>query len=90
MNSKCNIRVTRKQIQKLVNQVIQTYVRLCVIGFHVKNFKNEKNTHEGVLLVVNFQVSACIFAKSIIPPCVFLRFLNCANSIKSIKASHIS
>ena len=29
------------------------YVILCAISYHLHNFKNEENTHGGVLLLVN-------------------------------------
>ena len=38
--------------------------------------QREKNTEEGVLLLVKFQVSFCNFTKSNIPPWVFFTFLN--------------
>ena len=31
-----------------------TYVTLCAIWYHLYNLKNVKNTHRGVLLLVNF------------------------------------
>ena len=32
---------------------------LCVIWYHMCNLKNVKNTHRGVLLLVNLQALAC-------------------------------
>ena len=49
---------------------MQTYVVLCAIWYHSCNFKNVKNTHGGVLLLV-----ACNFTKSNTPPWVFFTFL---------------
>ena len=40
------------------------YVMLYAIWYHLKNFKNVKNTHGRVLLVVKLQASACNFTKS--------------------------
>ena len=40
----------------------------CVIWYHLRNLKNVKNTHGGVLLLVKLQVSACNITKSNIPP----------------------
>ena len=34
------------------------YVLLCTIWYYLHNFKNVKNTHEGVLLLVKFQAEA--------------------------------
>ena len=41
-------------------------------------FKNVKNTHGGVLLLVKLQALAC-----------FSRFLNCAHGTKSLNAPHL-
>ena len=46
------------------------------------NLKSVKNTHGGVLLLVNF-------TKSNTPSTVFLRFLNCTNGTKSSETSYI-
>ena len=35
-----------------------TYVMCCAIWHHLYNFKNVKNTHEGVLLLVKLQARA--------------------------------
>ena len=37
-------------------------------------FKNVKNTHEGVLILVKLQASACNFTKINTPPLVFFTF----------------
>ena len=42
---------------------------LCTIWYHLYNFKNLKNTHAGVLLLVKLQAS-----KSNTPPWVFFTF----------------
>ena len=47
-----------------------------VFYFHLCNLNNVKNTEEGVLLLVKFQVSFYNFTKSNIPPWVFFTFLN--------------
>ena len=43
----------------------------CVIWYHLHHVKNVKNTHGGVLLLVNLQA----FSKSNTPPWVFFTFL---------------
>ena len=60
----------------------QLYVVCCAIWYHLYNFKNVKNTHGGVLLLVNF-------TKSNTPSWVFSLFLNCTNGTKSCETSHI-
>ena len=47
------------------------YEPLCTIWYHLYNFKNLKNTHEGV---VEFQASPCNFGKINTPPQVFFTF----------------
>ena len=59
-----------------------------MIWYHLYNLKNMKNTHGEAILLVKLQASACNFTKSITPPWVFPRFLNCTNGTKSHKASH--
>ena len=41
-----------------------TYVMRCAIWHHLYNFKNVKNTHEGVLLLVKLQARAWNFPKN--------------------------
>ena len=48
---------------------------LCAIWYHLYNFKNAKNTHKGVLLLVKLQAEACNFTKSKTPPRMFFTFL---------------
>ena len=43
-------------------------VMLCAIWYHVYNFKNVKNTHRGVLLLLKFRLLTCNFTKSNSPP----------------------
>ena len=38
---------------------ILIYVMLCAIWYHLYNLKNAKNTHGGVLLLVNFSLQLC-------------------------------
>ena len=47
---------------------------LCAICYHYYNLKNMKNTHGGLLLLVNLQAEACNFTKINTPPCPFSRF----------------
>ena len=60
------------------------YVVRCTV-----QFKNVKNIHGGVLLLVKLQAKFCNFTKSNTPPWMFSRFLNCTNGTKSCNASHI-
>ena len=50
----------------------------CAIWYHLYDFKNMKNIHGGVLLLVKLQAEAeteaCNFAKSDTPPRVFFMF----------------
>ena len=46
----------------------------CAIWYHLQNLKNMKNTHEGVLILVKLQASACNFTKINTPPWVFFTF----------------
>ena len=48
--------------------VVKSYVMLCVFGTICCNLKNVKNTHGGVLLLVNIQAESCAFTKSNSPP----------------------
>ena len=64
-------------------------VMLYAIWYHLYNYKNVKNTHGGVLLLVKLQASVSSFTKSNTPPRVFSRFLNCTNGTKSRKVSQI-
>ena len=62
---------------------------LCKIWFYLRNLKNVKNTHRGVLLLVKLQASAYNFTKSNTPPLVFFTFLNCTHGTKSRKVSQM-
>ena len=64
--------------------------RLCAIWYHLYNLKDVKNSHGGVLLLAKLQAKACNFTKRNTAPWVFSCFLNCINSTKSRKGSHIS
>ena len=45
----------------------------CAIWYHIYNFKNVKNTHRGVLILVKLQAEAeaCNFTKINTPPWMF-------------------
>ena len=58
----------------------ETHVALCAIWYQLYNLRNTKNTHGGVLLLL---------LKVTMHHGYFSRFLNCTNSTKSRKASHI-
>ena len=47
----------------------------CAIWYHLYNFKNVKNTHGGVLILVKLQASAYNFTKINTAPWVFSTFL---------------
>ena len=53
------------RIVNIDNQI--TFVVRCAVQYHMHNLKNVKNTHGGVLLLVNFN-------KSNTPPWVFFTF----------------
>ena len=46
-----------------------------VIWYRMYNFKNVKNSHGGVLLLVKFQAETCNFTKSNTPPWMFFTFI---------------
>ena len=58
------------------------------IWYHLYNLKNVKNTHRGVLPLVNLQ-PATLLKVTLLHWC-FSRFLNCRNGTKSRNASHIN
>ena len=47
---------------------------LCAIWYHLRNLKNIKNTHGGVLLLVKLQPKVCNFSKSNTPPWLLFTF----------------
>ena len=51
----------------------------CGIWYHLYNFKNVKNNHEGALLLVKLLASACTFNKSNTPLWVFFTFFKLYN-----------
>ena len=59
------------------------------IWYHLYNFKNVKNTHGGVLLLVKFQLKPVTLLKVTLLRRYFSRFLNCTNGTKLSKTSHI-
>ena len=65
------------------------YVMLWAMWYHLYNFKNVKNTHGGVLLLVELQALACNFTKSNILLGRFLGFLYCTNGTKSRNTPHL-
>ena len=46
----------------------------CAIWYYLYNFKNVKNTHGGVLILVKLQAEACNFTKINTPPWVSFTF----------------
>ena len=55
------------------------YVVRCAIWYHLYNFKKVKNTHGGVLTLVELQASACNFTKINTPLRVFFTFFKLYN-----------
>ena len=55
----------------------------CAVSFHLHNLKNVKNTHRGLLLLVN----PAALLKITLHHGSFSRFLNCTNSTKLSKTS---
>ena len=55
-------------------KLFEQFATFCAIGYHLYNFKNLKNTHGGVLLLVKLQAESFIFTKSNTPPWVFFTF----------------
>ena len=55
----------------------------CAIWYHLYNLKNVKNTHGGVLILVNFTKLTLLHG-------CFSCFLNCMNGTKLHNASHIA
>ena len=49
-------------------------IMLCVVWYHLHNLKNMKNSHGGVLLLVQLQASVSNFTKSNTPPWLFFTF----------------
>ena len=56
--------------------ISNVYLTLCVSWCHLNNLKNQKNTHEGVLVLV-----ATLLKVTLLHGC-FSRFLSCTNSAK--------
>ena len=50
-------------------------VMVCAIWYHLYKLKSVKNTHGGVIFLVEIQASDCNFTKSKTPPWVFLTYL---------------
>ena len=62
----------------------------CAICYHLRNLKNKKNTHKGVLIFVKLQAKDCNFTpKATLFYVCFFRFRSCTNGTKSINASKI-
>ena len=57
----------------------------CAIWYHLYNFKNVKNTHGGVLILVKLQA---LLRLTLLHGC-FSRFLNCTNGTKLCNASQL-
>ena len=58
----------------VTNQKSKTYVILCTIWYHFYNFKNVKNTHGGVLLLVKLHTEFWNFNKTTIFTRMFFIF----------------
>ena len=67
----------RQHIQSLAKTGIimsDEYVMRCAIWYHLYNFKNVKNAHGGMLLLIKLQALASNFTKTNTPPCAFFMF----------------
>ena len=51
-------RKVHSRLAEFCRVLSNTYVMLCAIRYHLHHFKNLKNTHGGVLLLVNLQAKA--------------------------------
>ena len=58
----------------MVSESSPLNVMRCTIWYHLYNSKNVKNTHGGVLLLVELQAIACNFTKSHTSPWLFFMF----------------
>ena len=65
------------------------YVMRCAIWYHLYNFKNVKNAHGGMLLLVKLQASATLLKLTLLHV-HFSCFLNETNGTKSCNESHIT
>ena len=61
---------------KVINKSIEynAYQTFCATWYHLYNFKNVKNTHGGVLLLVKLQAEVHNFIKSSTPTGVLFYF----------------
>ena len=66
---------------------VSQHEMLCTICHHFYNFKNVKNIHKGVLLLVNLPTEAYNFIKSNPTPGMFFTFFELSGT-ESRKASH--
>ena len=71
--------------KKFFSCIIFGYLNVihCAIWYHLYNLKNVRNTHGGVLILVNF-------TKINTPPWVFFTFFKCTNGTKLRNAPHTS
>ena len=75
--------------QKNNNFLFFTNKTICAIQYLWYKFKNVKNTHGGMLVLVKLQPEACNFTQSKLLHGCFSRFFNCRNGTKLRKASRI-
>ena len=71
----------------LTSDIIPKIVMYRVIWYHLRDLKNVKNGHGGVLLLVKLQASAGNFTISNTAQWVFFTILNCTNGTKSRNVS---
>ena len=71
----------------LTSDIIPKIVMHCVIWYHLRDLKNVKNSHGGVLVLVKLQTSAGNFTIINTAAWVFFMFLNCTNGTKSCNVS---
>ena len=65
------------------------YLTLCIIWYHLYNFKNVKNTHGWVVLLVKLQTETCNFTKSNISPWMFFHVFQILQMVKNRTKHHI-
>ena len=67
-----------------MSRSVQYYSQRYAIWYHLHSLTNVKNTHEGVLHLVELQALVTLLH------CCFSRFLNCTKGMKLPNASHMS
>ena len=82
-----NVLYNNVSYKNVIQQCVIQYMVRCAIWYHLHDFKNVKNIHGGVLILVKLK-PATLLNLTFLHEC-FSRFLNCANGTKLHNASHI-